>query len=386
MYGSDRVLLQIIQGLDRSILEPVVILPLDIQYNGELSSALSNVGVETHHIKMGVLRRRYLHPLRIVKYIWFSLLGIYHIYMIARRHNAKLIHSNTSAIVGGAVAARLLQIPHLWHIHEILDQPAWLSRMIYSLVLGASTVVVAISGAVERQIRHRAFNSAKYPNIIVVWNGVDCDRFTPLTDGVKIRAALSVGDDEILFGLVGRISHWKGQELFLDALAIAIKHNPKLKAAIIGSAVAGEEWREAQLRQQVRENKLDSVVRFMPFSDNAPKIMCALDCLVLPSLLPEPFGLVLLEAMASGRPVIAAAHGGPLEIVIANSTGLLFSPGNTQALAAALERIAQDYNGRITMGKNARQRAVDTFSLTQFQAKFMATYRSLLVREVERQL
>ena len=106
--------------------------------------------------------------------------------------------------------------------------------------------------------------------------------------------------------------------------------------------------------------------------------MAALDLLVLPSRQPEPFGMVLLEAMATGKPVIATDHGGPREIVVPGETGILVPPGEPTALAGAIMELTRHATLRQQMGAAARARAERSFGLIPYVSAFEALYGELL--------
>lgn len=381
MYGSDKVLLQIVSGLDLTQFIPIVVLPSDITYKGELSTALKELGIATHSIKMGVLRRRYFRPLGFLQYLFYTVIGVYQLRKLVKQYRAVLIHSNTSAVFGGALVARICRLPHVWHVHEILEKPRWLGSLIYRFILNASDAVVVISQAVANHMIQNTPTTINKQHLQVIWNGVDCETFRPKINGQLVRNMLGIHEDDVLSGVVGRISHWKGQELFIEATARVAKLCPQLRIVIVGSPVPGDEARLTHLQEQAKSLDIADKVQFLAFSNDIPQVMRALDFLVLPSILPEPMGLVILEAMASGRPVVAAAHGGPLETVVDGVTGLWFEPSNVVALANAMIKLTQDAQLRRTLGDRARVRAIEHFSLANFQHRFAHLYTDLLDRQ-----
>lgn len=376
-YGSDVVLWQLVSGLDRQRFEPIVVLPSDLDYEGRLSTALEQARITHYSIKMGVIRRCYFNLPGVVRYLAYLAYGVWQLGRLVKQHKIDLIHSNTSAVLGGALVARLYGLPHVWHVHEILGKPAWLGRLIYRFILANSTRVVAISQAVARQIDERGSR----PDIQVIWDGIDCATFSAQVDGQAFRDRWGVQDGETVVGVVGRISHWKGQELFLEAASQAAMILPQLRFIIVGDPVPGDEARLTGLHTQARQLGLADKVNFVPFTANAPQVMRALDILVLPSTLPEPLGLVVLEAMASERPVIAAAHGGPLETVEPGESGLLFPPRDAGALAEAMINLARDHNRRKEMGYKGRERVLNHFSLERFNQQFAHLYTNLIGKQ-----
>lgn len=397
------VLWYLVTGLDRQKFTPIVVLPTDVPYEGKLSQALEQAGISHYCIKMGVIRRRYFNPLGVIIYVIYLIYGVWQLGALIKRHRIVLVHSNTSAVLAGALAARLYGLPHVWHVHEILEKPAWFGRLIYRFILANSSQVVAISQAVANHISRGAVTTLvgqatddengvqsllcgqtkvctpiTEQRIQVIWDGIDCQKFNPQVDGQSLRQAWGIGPDELAVGVVGRISHWKGQELFIKAASQAIKQAGQLRFVIVGGPVPGDEMRLENLQKLTQDLGLTDQVKFVPFSQNVPEVMRALDILVLPSTWPEPLGLVVLEAMASERPVIAAAHGGPLETVLAGETGFFFKPRDASSLAEAMMRLAGNPELRQKLGDKGRQRVLEHFSLENFRQQFTLLYAEML--------
>ncbi len=376
LYGSDMVLLHLVQRLNRAVFRPYVLLPTDLPYEGKLSRSLSQAGVAHESLAMPVLRRRYFSLRGGPRFANALIRGADNVMAVARRENVALIHSNTSAVWGGALAASRLHLPHIWHVHELITEPALVRRLIAWMINRYSTRVVAISEAVAAHLL--ADSPALAGRISVIYDAVDAERFSPSVDGAALRSAWGAVPQDVLVGVVGRISAWKGQAFFLKAFARALRSQPTLKAVIVGDVAPGETWRKEELRSLAAELGVAQRIVWAGYHDNAPTVMAALDILALPSIRPEPFGMVVIEAMASGKPVIATAHGGPLESVVDGETGLLVSPADPEEMGAALVRLSDDRRLRAEMGANGRRRAVDVFGFRQHVQAFQDLYHDLL--------
>ncbi len=160
----------------------------------------------------------------------------------------------------------------------------------------------------------------------------------------------------LTFGMLGRIAPWKGQDLFLRAFAAAFPSGEE-RAAIIGTAMFGEEDFERELGSLAQELGIAARVEFRGFREDIWRELGSLDVLVHASLIPEPFGQVVLEGMAAGLPVLAPDAGGPAEVIDDGSTGTLFPRGDADALAAAMRALAQDPERRRRLGEAAREAA-----------------------------
>jgi len=160
-------------------------------------------------------------------------------------------------------------------------------------------------------------------------------------------------------GFVGRLAPQKGQREFLLAFGTAFADDPSVRARVIGAALFGEEDYAASLRTLAAELGLAHRVDFVGFVADVNAEFARLDVLVVPSLVPEGFGLTVVEGMAAGVPVIAPDAGGPAEVITDGVDGVLVPAGDTAALATALARLGGDPATRRRLGDAARARAAD---------------------------
>lgn len=380
LYGSDVVLLELARRLDPARFRSVVVTPTDIAYEGRLSAALRQAGIAHHSLDMPVLRRRYLSPAGLPQFLRRLLSGPSSLQRLCSIENAKLIHSNTAAVWGGALAAARADLPHLWHIHEIIERPLLVRRLLAAIIARYSrrpnTHVVAISRAVAEHLL--ADQPALSSRLSIIHDAVDSERFHPDNDGWSLRQALNIEAGDVLIGMVGRVSAWKGQDLFLRALAHARSQAPNLRGVIVGDIVPGETQLKDDLMRLTTDLGLIEHVIWAGFRDDMPQVMAALDVLALPSLQPEPFGMVVLEAMSTSRPVIASAHGGPLETVIDGETGYLVPVADPTPLADAMVRLASNADLRAQLGARARARILASFGFQAHMAAFQNLYAALL--------
>ncbi len=377
LYGSDVVLLNLVRRLDRARFRPMVLLPTDIPYQGALSRALDEAGIAHRALTMPVLRRRYFSVRGLPRFIGHLWRGRQEVTALARKEQVALIHSNTSAVWGGALAASRLGVPHLWHVHELVTDPVLVRKLIAWMVHRYSDRVVAISRAVAEHLLQDA--PGLEGRVSVIYDAVDTERFSPAVSGQALRQAWGVGPEEVLVGVVGRISAWKGQDFFLHAFALAVQTEPQLRAVMVGDVPPGEDWRRDAMQRLAQELGIARRVLWPGYHPNAPQVMAALDILALPSIKPEPFGMVVIEAMATGKPVIATAHGGPTESVAHGQTGLLVSPTDPEDMARALIRLAQNPLLRRTWGAQGRVRAQTLFSFEAHVNAFQTLYEAMML-------
>jgi glycosyltransferase involved in cell wall biosynthesis len=224
----------------------------------------------------------------------------------------------------GGLAGRLAGARVVWHVRDHLASPYLPAAAVPLVRLAARAVahrVVAVSASVARTVGRS--------DVVVVRQGVRTpEEATERPPGGPPRV-----------GLVGRIAPWKGQDVFVAAAARLAPELPDAEFVLAGSALFGEEGYERELRAQVTRLGLDDRVRFLGFRDDVWEVYRELDVVVHASTQPEPYGNVVLEAMACRRALVAAAAGGVLELVDHGRTGLLVPPGDPEALADAVGRL-----------------------------------------------
>ena len=371
-------MLELVRRLDPARYQPLVVTPSDIKYEGLLSQALTQAGVRHQTMDIPVLRRRYLSAIGMTRFLYRLSAGTSRLQRCIKQENIALVHSNTSAVWGGALAARRSQIPHLWHVHEIITRPTAVRKAMTWMVSNYSDHVVAISHAVAKHLL--AEQPRLEQRLSIIYDAVDTERFRPDIDAKELRSEWHIDAKEVLVGVVGRISAWKGQNLFLKAFANALPSAPGLRAVIVGEAPAGEDWRIEELKVLSEELGIGNKVVWAGYRTDTPQVMAALDILVLPSTQPEPFGMVVLEAMSTAKPVIATAHGGPLETIVEGETGFLVSTSDPSGMANVLQNLANNAHLRLHLGEKARQRVAQNFTYDQHVNAFGELYEKLRIQ------
>lgn len=370
LYGSDRSLLDFVRHCGHGV-QITVALP----EQGILVQELENAGATVIVGEVCKIRRGMFSPrglARVVK----EAFGAYRFLSNARRESGfDLVYSNTVAVLGGAMCARLWGVPHVWHVREILAGSKVLTTLFRHLVAKFSSTVICNSGQTLEWIRLPGA-AEKYR---IIWNGFDVP--TVAIDRNAERTRLGVAENEVLFVLVGRINAWKGQKLLVQAFSqLAAGTALRSRLVIVGSASAGHEHYEQELAAVVAQTACGERVTLIPYRADIEPVWIAADVAVVPSTEPEPFGRVAIEAMGFAVPVIAAAHGGLVEIVVDGETGRLVAPRDAGALAVAMTAMAEDAGLRQRMGEAGQARQRTLFSVESYAAKLIEVLRLTLAQ------
>jgi glycosyltransferase involved in cell wall biosynthesis len=362
MYGADIGLLHAVQSMDREKYFPIVILPSDMP-TGMLSPELERLGVEFHFADLGILRRKYLTPRAILPLMLGILRGATFVRSMARNRGVALVYINTFVPVSGAIGGRLAGIPVLWHIREILALPRPIRWTMYEALRLCADRVVCISKAVRESVLKEAPGLAD--KSVVVYNAVSVPASSKdKGQEIELREELGLQQGALLVGMVGRISHWKGQEILVQAAALVLPSRPDVHFVAVGSYFADESYYLDKLKALIRTLGLESRFHLADYRSNVTDVYRALDIFVLPSVKPEPFGRVTVEAMTQGRAVIATNHGGTVELIEEGVTGILVPPADPNALASAIERLMADRALREKIGQAAAIYAKENFGLS----------------------
>ena len=348
LYGADLQLLAIARGLDPGRWRAVCVLP----ERGRLAPLLERAGAEVVVHPLAVLRRALAHPAGALGLAraWRtdrSVLGA-----LARERGVAVVHDNTSVILGGSGVADAAGAAHLVHVRETWTGGGRAERLLWPLMrrrLLRADALAGISQAVCRQFPPGA--------AVLLRDGLA--RAPQPADRASARAELGLPADRFVVAMVGRVHPWKGQDVLARALAEPALSEIGAVAVVAGDAIPGGDAAE-RLDALARELGVQDRLVRLGFRDDVDTVLGAADAVAVPSTRPEPLGLVALEAGAAALPVVASADGGVAEVVRDGVSGLLVTPGDHVALAAALARLAGDPGEAARMGgEGARIVAAD---------------------------
>jgi glycosyltransferase involved in cell wall biosynthesis len=338
---------------------------------GALADDLRAVGVEVLlRPQLSVIRRGLLNPRGTALLTGAVAADAVALRALIRRRGVALVHSNTSVVLGGAAAAALARVPHVWHVREIYARfgAAW---NVHRRVLEhGAAALPCVSAATAAQF------GANGSGVSVIHDGLALDPSRALRS--TARAALGLAADAPVIAVLGRISDWKGQDVLVRALA-----TPELRSRGVLGLLAGDAWPGAEDRVErvlalAGELGVRDRLVLCGFRDDVDNVYGAADLVAVPSTAPDPLPGSAVEAAAAGCAVIAADHGGLPEIIRDGVTGLLVAPGDPSALARAGAALLDDPARAAALGAAASADVRARFAPALLLECIQALYDELL--------
>jgi glycosyltransferase involved in cell wall biosynthesis len=286
---------------------------------------------------------------------------------LALAKDCDLIYANTAkALVVGAIAAAIYNRPLVYHLHDILSADHFSPSNLRLLLTLANRADLVIANSIAARDAYRGIGGQSPCE--VVYNGFDLNVPVPSSQVIADRRAQVGVTDGFLVGHFSRLSPWKGQDVLIEALRDCPSN---VQVILVGAALFGEDRYAAELQAQIDRHGLRDRVHFLGFQADVPGWMAACDMVVHSSKAPEPFGRVIVEAMLCRRPIAAAAAGGALEI-LDERCGWLTEPGNSAALAAAIDDAYHHPDKRQQLADRAYHQARSRFGLDHIRAQTQA--------------
>jgi glycosyltransferase involved in cell wall biosynthesis len=266
----------------------------------------------------------------------------------------------------------------LWHIHDYVGSRPMTARLLRWSV-SRCAAIVANSMSVADDVRATLGEGVA---VVPVHNGIDLERFSVSGDCLDLDSLAGMQPAPpgvVRVGLLGTFARWKGHATFLDAVARLPRDLP-IRAYVIGGALyqtEGSQYSIDELRALAANLGLTDRVGFVGFAEHPDAVLRALDIVVHASTAPEPFGLVIAEAMACGRAVVVSDAGGAREVITAGVDALVHTPGDGEGLAARIATLAVDAELRARIGRAGRATAERRFDQTRLAGDLLSVYRSV---------
>jgi len=351
----------------------------------EISEALQKGGMNSFVASAGGRREREIIKAG-GKVINFSLgsknplimlLNIYKLSRIIKKYKINIVHARSRAPAWSAYfAAKKMGIPFVTTFHGTYSIQNKLKKK-YNSIMVKSDKVIAIS----RFINNHILSNYKIDKdkIVTIHRGINIERFNYLTVAderlISLLKRFNIPEDSFVILLPGRITRWKGHILFIEAIFKLQRSD--IICLFVGDAQGRNKY-YAELEKILDKRKLKNNFRIIPNQSDMATIYKLADVVVSPSLDPEAFGRVVVEAQAMGRPTISANHGGGSEIIIDGLTGWLFKPGDANDLSDKINKaLSLNKDNRDKLAINAIKRAKLNFNNEMMCVKTLQVYAEL---------
>lgn len=302
-----------------------------------------------------------------------------------RERAPDVVHSNGFKMHVLAALAQPRGVPLIWHLHDYVQPRPFMARLL-KLLQSRCALLLANSNSVGRDAKLACGNGL---TVQTIYNGIDLTVFTPRGERLDLAFDLdrlaqlpTAPPGTIKVGIVSTLARWKGHETFLRALSLLAPDVP-VRGYVIGDAqyqTEGSQFSLAELKTIAERLGVSSRVGFTGFVAAPAAAMRALDIVVHASTEPEPFGLVIVEAMACGRAVIVADAGGAAELIERGVNALAHAPGNAEQLAERIVKLAADPELRAQLGAAGRTTAEQRFNRTRLAEELVPVYQELTVK------
>jgi glycosyltransferase involved in cell wall biosynthesis len=295
-----------------------------------------------------------------------------------------VIHAHGFKMLLLSIWGTKLGVPIVWHMHDYVSSRPIVRKLVRFHSFRCATVI-ANSASTASDVMAVCGKRVK---VRTVYYAVDACKFKPEGPVCDLDALSGLSPAEpgvIRVGLVAAMAHWKGHGVFLRAVSLLSKSLP-IRAYVVGGLLyktKSSQIDPAELKMLARTLNIEDRVGFTGFVDDTASVMRGLDIVVHASTKPEPFGLVIAEAMAVGRPVIVSEAGGAAEILQLSSAALGFSPGNVTGLATRISEFACDPELRRTMAARGPAAAQKFFGQRRLAWELIGVYKQVAPRFFE---
>jgi len=379
--GSYYVMIDLVKALDKMQYEPIV----GFHTDNSLIPMLKEAGIETHvfdnpapfSFTIPALNFILLPVKKTINLFKKLLLPALRYARFIRHNNIDLVNGNNSIMLNQTwmLAAMLTKTRCITHEMGINTRFSFLSRYLGKR-LGA---IICVSNVVRDNMVRLGL---EFPNIRVVHNGLDLSRYHIVETPSELRSKYNIGDTDPIIGVVGNIRVWKGQEIIVRAMSELVEKHSNIRCLLVGASSLTDAPYKGKLISICKDLDIEDNVIFTGFQNNPIDYMNLMDIVVHTSVEPEPFGIVLLEAMFLAKPLISTTIGGPAEIVVNGESGLLVEPGKPELLAEAVDKLLSNPIYAKEIGQHGNRRLHEEFTIQENAEKTMIIYDEVFGQRV----
>ncbi len=364
--GGETALLTLAQHLDQSCYRPHLLVPGE----GRLADGWRRQGWPVH------VRAWRGATVYFVPALWAQFPIVRAVEQLVEAHNIRAIHSDYHSLPMALPAGQRAGIPVIWTCWGWWFRPKAWQRDFFRQP--AATLVPS------QAVREGFLGSSPFmetSRVRLLYPGVDTMRFHPGVDGQCIRSEAGIAPDAVVVALIAHFQPVKGHDVFQAMARELALRFPQIRFLVAGDnahgATADEAYKQQILRLWRNDPLLRKHVAYLGFREDIHKVLAAADIVVCTSVF-ESFGMVIVEAMASGKPIVSTCRGGPSETILPGETGFLVEPGDTASLVRQVALLLTNPILRAELGAAGRRRAEQMFSAQTMADEFAGVLGQVL--------
>ena len=375
--GSYYSLLYLVEGIDKEIYEPVVMFYEDNPLIDKFEKVAKEVIIFDHYSPFSGCLRSFDDVVKFIpRFVRDILWAQFEIIKKIDEIKPDIVHLNNSYAANHdwVLACKRKGVKII--AHDRGTRPPFSLQT--KFFVGFLDAIISVSDSYLQYITEQGLK----PKLACrVYNGLDLKEFegqySPDQKN-QVRESFNVNDDDILIGMVGNIDYWKGQIVLVKALVRIVEKHNNVKVLLVGKTVLGAERYENDIHTCISQNRLNNKIFLIGYREDISALLNAFDIFVHASVEPEPFGRVIIEAMAMKKPIVATKLGGPAEIIVDGESGVLIAMNDEVAMADAILNYISDMSKAEKMGQNAFKRFVENFSAQNMVQGVEAIYNEVL--------
>lgn len=361
LYGASRSIVRSAVVLKEEGHEVILVLPR----SGELETYAQNYQIEVYISRLAVIRRKYLSFIGLFNRLRSLIISLRSLNAVVRQREIDVIYTNTTVVLVGAILALITRKPHIWHVREIFDKPLILKRAITALMKASGSIVLCVS----EKVKECWWPGKKNDKVHLLYNGIDLRKYDNLD--LNPLDELGIVNGTVVLGMIGRVNLIKGHEYFLDIAEYLIHRYDNLHFVLIGDPFEGYEYLEERIKSRIDRVPLKGKCSYLGYREDIPALLNSIDIFVLPSIMPDSLPTVIIEAMASSKPVVATNLGGAIEMLKPYNHGKLIPINDAEISAEILSDFIESKDYRIEAGLEGKRLAQERFSLAAYKREFL---------------
>jgi glycosyltransferase involved in cell wall biosynthesis len=374
--GGQRVLWETLRSLDRAQYQTMVALGTA----GDFRERLSDDGIPVMDLPLGNYHSGKKTLLDMVRFFFRSLYCALVLTRWVFRHRLNLLFANgPRTFICVTLAGCLTRRPVIWHLHNVL--PAGIELSLLALFSRWVHTILVCSRAAAQPLLDR--KPGLQSKVRLIYNPVPRLKQPAAGDVDKLRKSFGVQPEEVCIGIFGRVTPFKGQWHFVQAAQLVLRQSRGTRFFVIGSPATDKTDHEYynKLRLTVEQSGMKNLLFFIEHQREVEKHLAMMDVVVVASQSPEAFPQIIIEAMSTGKAVIAPATGGTVEILEDGKTGLFAEVNEPNKLACTMLKLIHDSDTRGLLGRSAQERISRHDSPGKFAEEIQLTLKNCLDQE-----